>query len=217
MKKNKLIKIFIMVVICAILAYFIFKYKRHLGHINIRDLRRYILSYGKFSAVAFVLIYSLKPIFLIIPASLLSILAGSIFGPYEAFTLSMISCYFAGTLGFFLSKILGKSFVHKLLKGKAIGLDANAEKHGFKIMLIMRLSTLFPYDPLSYAAGLTKMKYKDFIIATLIGISPEMLAYSFMGKNLKHPFSLRFIAPIIIIIIIAIIASYIYKSIKDKE
>ena len=217
MKKKNLMRIFIITIVCAILAYFIFKYKRHLGHINIMDLRRYILSYGRFSALIFVLIYSLKSIFLIIPASLLSILAGNIFGPYEAFILSIISCYFGFTLSFFLSKKLGKSFVHKLLKGKAIGLDANAEKHGFKIMLIMRLSALFPYDPLSYAAGLTKMKYKDFILASLIGISPEILACSFMGKNLKHPFSLKFIAPIIIVIIIAIISSYIYKLVRDKE
>ena len=217
MKKNKFIKIFTTVLACTILAYFIFKYKIHLGHFNIRGLRRYILSYGKFSAIAFVLIYSLKPIFLVIPASLLSILAGSIFGPYEAFTLSMISCYFAGTLGFFLSKFLGKSFVHKLLKGKAVALDSNAEEHGFKIMLIMRLSTLFPYDPLSYAAGLTKMKYRDFILASLLGIAPEMLAYSFMGKNLRHPLSLKFALPIIIVAIVAVISSYVYKSVKDKD
>jgi len=217
MKKNKFIKVFITTLVCVILAYFIFKYKGHIGHLSIRALRRYILSYGKFSAVIFVLIYSLKPIFIILPSSLLSILAGSIFGPYEAFILSMISCYLSGTLGFFLSKALGKSFVHKLLRGKAVSLDSNAEKHGFKIMFVMRLSTLFPYDPLSYAAGLTKMKYRDFILASLLGIAPEMLAYSFMGKNLRHPFSLKFIAPIIIVAIVAIIASYIYKTSKDKK
>lgn len=216
MKKNKYIKIFIIIVVCAICTYFIFKHKRHLGYFNIRDLRRYILSYGKFSAVAFVVIYSMKPILLIIPASLLSILAGSIFGPYEAFALSMISCYFAGTIAFFLARVLGKTFVQKLLKDKTFAIDSNVEKHGFKIMFMMRLSTIFPYDPLSYAAGLTKIKYWDFIFATLLGIAPEMLVYSFMGKNLRHPFSFKFIAPIVAVAIIAIISYYTYKSIKDK-
>ena len=217
MKKNKYIKVFIVTLVCAILAYFIFKHKNHLGNLNIRDLKRYILSYGKFSSIAFVVIYSLKPLLIIIPASLLSILAGNIFGPFEAFILSFISCFFAGTLAFLLSKILGKKYINKLLKGKALELDSSAEKHGFKIMLIMRLTTLFPYDPLSYAAGLTKMKYKDFILASLLGISPELIAYSFMGKNLRHPFSLKFIAPIIILSIGGIISYYIYKSVKNDE
>jgi len=214
MKKNKYIKVFIVTLICAILAYFIFK---HNLNFHIRDLKKYILSYGKFSSIAFVIICSLKPIFVIIPISLLSILAGNIFGPYEAFILSLISCYFAGTLAFLLAKILGKNFINKLLKGKALELDSSAEKHGFKIMLIIRLTTLFPFDPLSYAAGLTKMKYKDFILASLLGISPELLVYSFMGKNLKHPLSLKFIAPIIILSIGAVISYYIYKSVKKDE
>ena len=85
-------------------------------------------------------------------------------------------------------------------------------KYGFRIMTAMRLSFVFPYDPLSYAAGLTKIKYRDFILGTLIGILPEMVTYSLIGGNLTKPFSFKFILPIIVLFIIVFISTYLYKK-----
>jgi Uncharacterized conserved protein len=214
MEKNKknLLKKLISVLLLLIIVFLILKYRRHFIHINLRDMRRYILSYGEFASLIFIVIYSLKPILLVIPTSLMSILAGNIFGPHKAFLMSMIGCFGSGTVAFFLARFLGRSFVNKLLKGKSMTLDSNIEKHGFKIMLLMRLAVVFPYDPLSYASGLTKMKYRDFILGTLIGVFPEMITYSLMGKNIEHPFSHKFILPIVIVIVLAIVASYVYKS-----
>lgn len=186
-------------------------------NINIEELKAYILGFGSFAAVIFVLIYSIKPILLIVPSGILSILAGTIFGPYKAFGLSMISCFFSASLAFYLAKNLGKPFVNKLLKGKAITLDSSIEKHGFKIITIMRLSVVFPYDALSYACGLSKMKYRDFILGTLIGIAPEMISYSFMGKHINNPFSVKFLMPLVIVAVLGICSYYIYQYTTKKE
>lgn len=199
------IKLVLLIIFIISVSFFIYKYRYQLTHINIHRLKRYIKSYGAFSALVFIILYSLKPVVLIVPASLLSILAGNIFGPFIGFLLSMISCFFAATLGFYLARFLGRSFVNRVLRGKMLTIDGDIGRHGFKIMLIMRLSFVFPYDALSYASGLTKMKYSDFILGTMLGVAPEMLAYSFMGKHLEKPFSLKFFAPIFIIIAIALI------------
>jgi uncharacterized membrane protein YdjX (TVP38/TMEM64 family) len=220
MDKNKknLLKYLISVILIVVIVFLVIKYRRYLIHINLRELKRYILSYGEFASLIFIVIYSLKPILLVVPTGLLSILAGNIFGPQKALLMSMIGCFGSGTVAFFLARFLGRSFVDKFLKGKAMALDSNIEKHGFKIMLLMRLAVVFPYDPLSYAAGLTKMKYRDFILGTLIGVLPEMVTYSLMGKNMHHPFSHKFILPIVIVIAVAIVASYVYKkSINGKN
>ena len=213
----KITKYIILLIILVTAFYFVVRFRTHISHFNIRAIRNYILSYGKFSAFAFILLYGLKPIAFIIPASLLSIIAGSIFGPFKAVIFSLIGCFLSGTLAFYMSRFLGKPFVNKLLKGKALSLNSNIEKHGFKIMLAMRLSFIFPYDALSFAAGLSKMKYYDFILGTIIGIIPEMLTYSFMGKNIKHPLSIKFIAPIIAIILIATASYYFYITYKKDE
>ena len=99
---------------------------------------------------------------------------------------------------------------------KALKLDENIEKNGFVIMLLMRLSIVFPFDPLCYASGLTKIKYRDFILGTMLGILPEMTVYSFMGKNISHPFSLRFILPILSVMLLAIISYYVSKKYKKQ-
>lgn len=185
-------------------------------HIRPQSIKRYILSYGEFAALVFIIIYSLKPILFVVPASLLSIMAGGIFGPWKAFFLSMISCFLSASFAFFLAKKLGRPFVDKILKGKVMKLDNGIEKHGFIIMLLMRLSFVFAYDPLSYAAGLTSMKYRDFILGTVIGIVPEMICYSFMGKNFERGFSLKAFFPLIIVVIVAPIAILAYKKYKSK-
>lgn len=221
MKKSKsdLIRNGIIIIFLLILIFFVTKNWNSITHINVAKTRRYILSYGRYSALIFVLLYSIKPIMFIVPTSLLSILAANLFGTWQAFALSMISSFFAGTLAFFLARVLGKPFVDKILKGKALNLGNEIEKHGFKIMLLMRLSFIFNFDALSYAAGLSKMTYGDFILGTLIGIMPEIIAYSFMGENLKNPFSFKFLLPIGCIMVIACFAYYIYrrKNKKSKE
>lgn len=219
MEKNKknLLRNLVLAVLILIIILLMLKQKRHFVHVNLRELRRYILSYGKFASLIFIVIYSLKPVLLIIPTNLLSILAGNIFGPQKALLMSMIGCFGSGTVAFFLARFLGRSFVDKFLKGKAMNLDSNIEKHGFKIMLLMRLAVIFPYDPLSYAAGLTRMKYRDFILGTLIGVLPEMVTYSLMGKNIEHPLSHKFIAPIVIVIAVAAAASLMYKRSSDGK
>jgi len=213
MKKNEknLLKYLFSAIMLIVIIFLVLRYKRHLVHISLRELKRYILSYGEFASLIFIVIYSLKPVLLVVPTGLLSILAGNIFGPHKALLMSMIGCFGSGTIAFFLARFLGRSFVDRFLKGKAMTLDSNIEKHGFKIMLLMRLAVVFPYDPLSYAAGLTKMKYRDFILGTLIGIFPEMVTYSLMGKNMEHPFSHKFILPIVIVIALASIAWHTYK------
>ncbi|SMC23795.1 Uncharacterized membrane protein YdjX, TVP38/TMEM64 family, SNARE-associated domain [Clostridium acidisoli DSM 12555] len=214
--KNNLKYIGIVVVVIIILLS-IFRFRNILPNINPKYLRHYILRYGKFSSLVFIIIYSLRPIVLIIPASLLSIIAGNIFGSFYAFIFSMIGCFFSATLAFFLGRALGKPFVDKILKGKTLKIDSELEKRGFLIMFLMRLSFVFPYDALSYASGLTKVKYKDFIMGTILGIIPEMFIYSYIGRNLgKHTIK-RIFVPIIIMIIIALLANYIYKSYKNKK
>lgn len=217
------IKYILIICLVLIIFYMLFKFRymftymdivNFKKHISITHLKNYILSYGNFAAVIFVVIYSIKPVALVIPASLLSILAGNVFGPMHAFLLSMIGCFFSASLAFWFAHILGKPFVDKILRGKAFKLDNGIEKHGFLIMLLMRLAFVFPYDPLSYAAGLTKMKYTDFILGTMLGIIPEMLSYSFMGKHLNKPFSIKMLLPIAAILAVAVISSYIYRRYK---
>lgn len=75
---------------------------------------------------------------------------------------------------------------------------------------------VFPYDPLSYASGLTKIKYRDYILGTLVGIFPEMIVYSYMGDSIKHPFSIKFVIAIVLVVLLAIFSYVVYKKYKKE-
>ena len=216
-KTRKVLKAILILCISMFFIYLIFKYKVFFKYINIRSLRKYILSFGPLAPLALLLIYSLKPLVVVFPAVLLTVIAGNIFGPIKGFSLTMAGVFFSATLAFYLSKSLGKSFVDKITRGKLLKLDDNIETYGFKIIFLMRLSTLFPIDPLSYASGLTKMKYTDFIFGTLLGLAPEMLAYSYLGQSTRHPFSKKIFIPIILIVAVAGSGAFLYKSYKFKK
>jgi uncharacterized membrane protein YdjX (TVP38/TMEM64 family) len=216
MKKNRIIYILIGIFL-FLLSYTATKYINRLPKITMESLRSYILDYGSASTLIFLILYLLKPVIIILPTILLSIVAGNIYGSLTATALSMIGCFLSATFAFYISKILGRGFVEKFSKEKLISLDRDIEKSGFKIILLMRLSVIFPYDALSYAAGLTGMTYSDFILGTTIGILPEMIAYSYLGENLKNPLSIRSIMPLLAIGLCAITFSYIFKLKKDKE
>jgi len=186
-----------------------------LRYFDFKNFRGFILSYGDLAALCFVILFSLKPILVFVPTSILSIIAGSIFGPFTGLCLCMISSFFSSTLAFFLARFLGKPFVDKTIGGRALKLDENIGENGFIIILLMRLSIIFPYDALSYACGLSKMKYRDYILGTMIGILPEITVYSFMGNNITHPFSAKFLLPLVLVICLAVISYFVYK--KSKE
>lgn len=214
---KNIIKSIIILCISVIFIYIIFKYQKRFTHIRLKNLRNYIISFGPFAALVFLLLYSIKPILIFFPTMIFTAIAGNIFGPLGGFFLTLIGLFTSGTFAFYLSKTFGKVFVAKITRGKLLKLDENIEQHGFKIMLLMRLSTIFPYDPLSYAAGLTKISYVDFITATIIGSAPEMVVYSYIGHSMRHPSLQKIIIPICIVIALALIGSYIYKtSIKSN-
>lgn len=219
---KKVIKYAIILCISLIFIYIIMNNRHFLKKINfkffnIKHFREYILSFGRYADFIFIILYSLKPILIFIPATLFWVVGGNVFGPFYAAIYSIIGSIFASTLAFYLARALGKPFVDKFLKGKALKLDNGIEEHGFKILLLMRLSTLFAFDPLSFAAGLTKMKYREFLLASIIGIIPEIIAFTRIGHKIGHSFSIRSLMPLLAVVIIATLASFLYKKGKKTN
>lgn len=212
MKKNILIKVIALVVVIIISFFVAKKMGINLMNINVESLCHIVRNYGKYAFICFLIIFMLKPLMMILPAAIFSVVGGTIFGSFKGFIFNMIGFFLSGTVAFFIARNLGKETVDKLLRGKAIKLNNNLNKNGFKILFLLRLPPVLPYDPLSYACGLTKIKYKDFIYASLLGVVPETLCYSIMGQNIFNPHSPKFIIPFIIIIISTLLSGIFFKK-----
>ena len=142
----------------------------------------------------FIIIYIIF-VLLILPASWLSIAAGYLYGIYYGSLIVFISAFLGASLSFF---IIRKFLSTKLLKvvnqfPKLSLLEKVIEKGGLKLIILTRLSPLFPFSILNYFYGLNKITYKDFSISLLF-IIPGTYLYCSLGtlvNNLKEIRSLR--------------------------
>ena len=144
--------------------------------------------------VTFVFFYIIS-VLLILPASWLSLLAGFLYGPYFGSIVVFLSAFIGASISFFLAK---EYFVQKIVSiisrfPKIKLLEKIINKGGLKLIILTRLSPLFPFSILNYFYGLNKVSYKDFSIGLLF-ILPGTYLYCALGslsnnldeiKNLK--------------------------------
>lgn len=102
--KKDLFKIIGLSLIIIIVAVFLLRHGHAIRKMNIKNTVRYIQSCGKFSSICFLLVYALKPLVIIIPASMLSLVGGVLFGPVKGFILNMLGFFLSGSLAFWLSR-----------------------------------------------------------------------------------------------------------------
>ena len=144
--------------------------------------------------VTFAFFYVIS-VLLILPASWLSLLAGFLYGPYFGSIVVFLSAFIGASISFFLAK---EYFVKKIVTiisrfPKIKLLEKIINKGGLKLIILTRLSPLFPFSILNYFYGLNKVSYKDFSIGLLF-ILPGTYLYCALGslsnnldeiKNLK--------------------------------
>ena len=134
----------------------------------------------------FVVIY-IFIVLLILPASWLSIAAGYLYGTYLGSVIVFISAFIGASISFFISKrFLSKKVLDMMNKYPKLSLLENIiQKGGLKLIVLTRLSPLFPFSILNYFYGLNNITYKDFSIS-LICIIPGTFLYCSVGSLLNN-------------------------------
>ncbi|RNA70288.1 TVP38/TMEM64 family protein [Alteribacter keqinensis] len=140
-----------------------------------------MLSFGWFSPVIYILIYTLRPLVLF-PASVLSITGGLSFGPLLGTVYTLAGAAGSAAVAFWTARKLGKN-IGKGSAGKGKAIQNQLEKKGFFYVLVLRLIPLFNFDLISYAAGISKVRFSAFILATVIGMTPGVFAFTYLGSS----------------------------------
>ena len=144
--------------------------------------------------ITFVFFYIIS-VLLILPASWLSLLAGFLYGPYFGSIVVFLSAFIGASISFFLAKEYFVKKIETIISRfpKTKLLEKIINKGGLKLIILTRLSPLFPFSILNYFYGLNKVSYKDFSIGLLF-IIPGTYIYCALGslsnnleeiKNLK--------------------------------
>ncbi|MDQ0339818.1 putative membrane protein YdjX (TVP38/TMEM64 family) [Caldalkalibacillus uzonensis] len=147
------------------------------------SIREWIISFGWFAPVVFILLFTVRPL-LLFPSSILTITAGLAFGPVLGTLYSLTGLMISAVVAFGVARKLGKEIVQKDWTGKFGKLQSQLEQKGFVYVLVLRLIPFINFDLISYLAGISKVHFRSFFYATLIGVIPGTYGYTFVGHIL---------------------------------
>ncbi|MBP6325059.1 MAG: TVP38/TMEM64 family protein [Sulfurospirillum sp.] len=225
MKKSQLI--LLLITLICVLAYVLsptvqihFTRAIHiLSSLNLEAVIAYLREFGIYAALVSFLLMLLQSIIAPIPAFLITLSNAAIFGWAWGALLSWSSAMVGAALCFFIAHILGRDVVEKITSKKALeATDAFFVRYGKHTIIVCRLLPFVSFDIISYAAGLTSMRFWSFFIATGIGQLPATLVYSYFGQNLTGGGKMIFLTLVMVfaLSIVIFIAKKIYESKKAK-
>ena len=145
-------------------------------------LSAWVDGLGVWGPVAFVAGYAVATV-AFVPGSLLTLAAGAIFGVGKGTALVLLAATLGASAAFLVSRYLARGFVERRLAGneRLAAIDRAIGSQGRKIVLLLRLSPVFPFNLLNYALGLTRVRFADYALAS-IGMLPGTLLYVYYGK-----------------------------------
>ena len=145
----------------------------------------WVKTLGYLAPLAFIAIYNIATI-LLIPGSILTIGGGAIFGLAWGSIYVLIAATLGATFAFLIGRYLSRDWVRQQLekypKFKAI--ESAVANSGLKIVLLTRLSPLFPFNLLNYAFGVTGVSLSDYVIGS-VGMIPGTILYVYIGSLLS--------------------------------
>lgn len=188
----------------------------YLSMLNIDAIKEYILSFGILAPIISFLLMILQSVAAPLPAFLITFANAALFGWIKGAILSWTSSMAGAALCFYIARFLGRDVVIKLTSKYALdNIDNFFDKYGKYTILISRLLPFISFDLVSYAAGLTSMKFSSFFIATGIGQLPATIIYSYIGDMLTG--SLKFVVTGLMILFALSILGYMLKKIYNEK
>jgi uncharacterized membrane protein YdjX (TVP38/TMEM64 family) len=143
---------------------------------------KWVESLGYIGGLVFIFIYIVSTV-AFIPGSILTLGAGVLFGV----VLGSLYVFVGATLGaiaaFLVGRYLARDWIGKKIEGnqKFAAIDRAVAHEGFKIVLLTRLSPVFPFNLLNYAFGVTGVTLKDYALAS-VGMFPGTVMYVYIGS-----------------------------------
>ena len=148
-------------------------------------VKDFVESYGPYAMAVSAILMIFQSLMAPLPAFLITFANANLFGWWQGAILSWSSAMAGAALCFWLAKLLGRDVVEKITTKTGLEqIDVFFEKYGKQSVLIARLLPFMSFDVVSYAAGLTSMKFWPFFIATGIGQLPATIVYSYVGGML---------------------------------
>lgn len=138
---------------------------------------------GAVGVALFIAVYVLAEVALL-PGSLFTLAAGFAYGPVGGLLVASPASVVAATVAFLLGRTVLRDWIKKKIaqSPRARALDTAIGRNSFRLILLLRLSPVIPFNILNYALGLSDAKVGRYVIASFIGMLPGTWMYVYLGS-----------------------------------
>ncbi|MBW2492426.1 MAG: TVP38/TMEM64 family protein [Deltaproteobacteria bacterium] len=183
-KTSKPILKAIVFIIFIIAAIFFIRFTPVKNYLTADALGGFLERAGLWAPVVYMMIYAVG-VCLFVPGTLLTGLGAAIFGAYWGFLYVWIGAMLGASAAFFIGRTLGRDFAASLIGDKLKKYDDAIERNGFATVLYLRL-VYFPFTPMNFGMGLTKVRFWDYVAGTGLGIIVGTFIFTFFIGTLKE-------------------------------
>jgi uncharacterized membrane protein YdjX (TVP38/TMEM64 family) len=152
------------------------------GAATLPGLLERLRDLGPAAALLFIGIYALAAVAWV-PGSVLTLAAGAVFGLVEGTIYALIGATLGASLAFLVSRYLARAAVERRLGAsrQLVAIDEALARQGAKVVFLLRLSPVFPFNALNYALGLTSVRFWHYVAASAMGMIPGTFLYVYTG------------------------------------
>lgn len=166
-----------------IVAIFLIRYTSIKNYLTVEEMSRFLEAAGLWAPLVYIVSYVVG-VCLFLPGTLLTGLGAAIFGAYWGFLYVWIGAMIGASTAFFIGRTLGREFAASLIGDKLKKYDDAIERNGFATVLYLRL-VYFPFTPMNFGMGLTKVRFWDYVAGTGLGIIVGTFIFTFFIGTLK--------------------------------
>ncbi|MFO7495088.1 MAG: TVP38/TMEM64 family protein [Desulfobacterales bacterium] len=181
-KHNALVKASLLLLFIGVALYLV-RFSPVKQYFTTDQLGLFLKTAGFWAPLMFVFIYA-AGVCLFLPGTLLTALGAAIFGPYWGFLYVWIAAMIGASLAFLIGRYLGRDFAASLIGNRLKRFDDAIERNGFATVLYLRL-VYFPFTPMNFGMGLTKVRFRDYVAGTGLGIMVGTFIFTFFVGTVK--------------------------------
>ena len=152
-----------------------------LGGIDPNQLQGWLTQEGIWAPIIYIVLYTVATV-LVLPSTALNLTSGAIFGPWLGTLWTSIAAVIAAVVAFAFTRTVGREMVAQKLAGRWQAMDAEMHQGGLFYMFALRLLPIIPYGLVNFAAGLTSIRFQDYLLATILGTIPGVLPFVMLGS-----------------------------------
>lgn len=157
------------------------------------------------------------------PVTVLIVAVAMTFEPVTAFFYSLVGCLSSAITVYYVGHVLGRETIRKIAGSRLNRLSMRLGRQGFMVITVLRLFPIGPYTVINLVAGASHIRFKDYILGTILGLLPGLVAITALGDRLggiiRSPKPENFVqfASLLVIIAVANIVAHRWMSKRESN